>query len=558
MRSCLLLAFLLHLSLASHAEDNISRIRKAVMQNTLAQPGTPPFHLKAVVAPSFERDKDSNRTGTIEIWWSSPTQWKREMIAPGFHLTEILNESRHWQHTEGSYFPEWLREITLALIQPVPVLDEALIRNAETRSILGTTHFSWMEFSENGSTKKAMGAGLALDNREFLSYGSGFGWGFQNKNYASFHNRLIAREVANGGLGPEVTAKIVALEDLSSVSSSSGLFDTTRPDSDSNPLRTTPIDESILRKNLQTTATPTWPSLKDGPLEGALTTEIIVDRDGNVRDIGTLVSDNPGLDESARAYILSLRFQPHLIDGEPVQVLSQITLPFKISRPAGVETFDSARNYFERSRKLTSPAAGAVTTPYILHATFETATQNGVQQGQYTDTWLSASQWCREATLDKSRFARCHNGDRWYLLSQGDHAQILQIVLKAIEPLPTIDTFVESDWRIDRQVVDGASLIRIASGHESADGVLDPQSRGIWIDANGLPIRCHFRGLDVINSQFKDFDGVQVARQVRIFAKGKLALQIHVIQVESPVDLSAAVFTLSGHDWKREFTDESR
>ena len=65
----LLLVPLLSLYTTARAEDPVNLVRKAVARSTLNQPGTKPFHLKADFEPSFERDKDSGRTGDIEIWW---------------------------------------------------------------------------------------------------------------------------------------------------------------------------------------------------------------------------------------------------------------------------------------------------------------------------------------------------------------------------------------------------------------------------------------------------------------------------------------------------------
>jgi hypothetical protein len=557
MRFGPIVALLLSVSLTAHSEDNVTRVRKAIEHSTLDQSATPPFHLKATLSPSFERDLDSNRNGTVEIWWASPTQWKRELTAPGVHLVEITDGARHWQHTEGDYLPEWLRSIVV--VRPVADPNQLLvhIKTAEVRTLMGGTYFNWMEFSSNGSTSKAMGAGLTIrDNSGLLDHGGGFGWFFGYKDYSAFHKLLIARTVTGGGPGPEVTAKITLLEDLSPIPSS--LFDTTQAGSDPNPLQTLLIDEAALRRNLESTPSPSWPALKDGPLEGALTTDVLVDREGKVREIGTVVSDNPGIRDAAHDYITSLHFQPFLRNGQPVQVYSRFTMPFKTTRPAGMETFDSARNYFEHGRRLTSPAAGTNTTPYVLHATFETGTKDGPQQGQYTDTWNSETQWCREATLVKSRFARCRNGEKWYLFSQGEHAQVLQVVFKAIEPIPAIDTFVESDWRIDRRTVDSVSLIRVATGHESADGTLDAQSRGLWFNPDGVLTRSHFRGLDTIQSQFQDFHGVQVPHLIGVLSNGQLAIRIRVASIEAAQPAASNSFALSGHDWKRQFTDEAR
>ena len=66
------------------AEDLSGQVKKAVEKSTLDQPGTRPFHLKATFAPSRERDKGTNRVGEIEIWWQSPTKWRREVSSPSF------------------------------------------------------------------------------------------------------------------------------------------------------------------------------------------------------------------------------------------------------------------------------------------------------------------------------------------------------------------------------------------------------------------------------------------------------------------------------------------
>ena len=84
----------------AQAEDLTGKVRKAAERSTLDQAGTHPFHLKAIMAPSLERDKDSGRTGEVEIRWESPTQWKREVRSPQFHQIEIVNGTHDWQENE--------------------------------------------------------------------------------------------------------------------------------------------------------------------------------------------------------------------------------------------------------------------------------------------------------------------------------------------------------------------------------------------------------------------------------------------------------------------------
>jgi len=544
-------------SIASgRADDSEKLIKKAVERSTLNQAGTKPFHLRAVLAPSFERDRGSNRTGDVEIWWASPAQWRREVRSAEFHQIAIVNGGREWQKNEGEYFPEWLREISTALIEPVPLLNEVLkqVKEAEVKRLMGGTYFSWTMMSTDGKVEKGMGAGLAVkDTTGLLLYGGGLGWGGSYKDHKNFHGRMVAQTVSVGS--PEVTAKVTTLEDLRDILP--GLFDAEATGGDVSLLRTAEVEETLLRKNLLPMEPVEWPALKDGPLEGAITTKIVVDRTGKVRELGSILSDNPGLSEAAGKTIGSMQFKPYLQDGMAVQVVSRITMPFKTVRPAGVETFDSAHNYFERGRHVSFPAAGKA---YILHATFQVKVAAGtIENGTYVDTWKSDDEWRREATIGKSRFIRARHGEKRYLLSEGPDAGVLRVVLKAMEPIPAIDTLVESDWRMKWDTVGGVKTFRVLAGYESADGTLDPeQARGYWFDESGKLVKTYFRGIETQRIDFKDFGDVAIAREIRVLHDHQLGMLIRVTEVSAAATIPENIFDLRGHEWKRAFTDEVR
>jgi hypothetical protein len=513
----------------AHAEDQAGRIKKAVQKSTLDQPGTKPFHLKAVLAPSYPRDKDSGRTGEIEIWWKSPTIWRREVRCPIFHQIQVVNNGQVWQKNDGNYFPEWLRQMSIELIQPIPRLQEVLdqIKGAEVKDRMGTTYITWMIPSSDGTAQSLMGASVALtDSSGLLFYGGGSGWGGLFHDFADFHGRLAARTVAVGS--PEVTARVTVLEDLQD---SPALFDTSAGGGDPQVLETQLLDERTLRRNLLSTNEPAWPPLKDGPLEGAVTTEIVVDRTGKVRDLGTLVSSNPGVNDTARAQIEAMRFRPFEQNGIPVQVVSRITLAFKTVRPEGTEIFDTARAYFEKGRKASFLAAAA-TAPYLLRAEFQVATSSGVQTGRYEDTWAGGTEWKREAWVGNSHFARSRSGDKLYMQSDGPDAGVLRMVLMVMEPIPAGDTMTESDWRIRRDTVSGVSAIRVFRGPEGPNGELDPvQSQGYWFNPAGQLFQTYFKGFEILPSDVEPFDRVQVARQIDLTKDGKLAMRINVKEV---------------------------
>ena len=552
------------LSTAVYAENTANQVKKAVEHSTLDQPGTKPFHLKAVLAPSFDRDKDSGRTGEVEIWWASPDQWKREVRSPGFHQIEIMNGGRDWQKNDGDYFPQWLRQTAIELVKPVPPLEEVLVhvKSAEVRNIqnpinraMSQLNIDWVTNTGTAEVHNISRSYVALqESTGLLLYAGGLGWGGEFKDYASFHGRMIARTVNVGT--PQVTAKVTVLEDLGDVAA--GFFDGGAPGADAQPLQTVLIDEPSLRKNILPSEPAPWPPLQDGPLEGNVTTVIVVDREGAVREIGSIVSENSTLNDAGRQRILAMRFKPFLQDGVPVQAMSQITVPFKTVRPAGVETFGSARSYFERGRKASFLAAGS-DKPYVFDAEFDAKGSEGLDKGHYEDTWLSNTQWRREASFGKSRYVRSRNGDKRYELAEGPDAGLLRLVLKTLEPIPATDTFVESDWRIKRDPVDGVQALRVLAGYESADGKLDPgQARGYWFDDSGLLLKTYLGGLETKWSDFQDFAGFKVARQIDVHKDGKLALRIHVTEVTPAGATPANNFEIKGHEWQRSFTAEER
>jgi len=540
-----------------HSDNLTKDIKKAVERSTLDQPGTKPFHLVATIAPSFDRDKDSGRSGSVEIWWASPTRWKRELRSPQFHQVEIVDGPNTWQKNEGDYFPQWLEQTALELICPIPTLEDVLLhaKDAEQRRIGPMTNLSWTTPSGTSQVPNILRSSVALQSSTgLLLYAGGLGWGAEFKDYQDFHGRMVARSVSVSS--PQVTAKITTLEEWPQIPRA--FFEIAGKAGDS-PLRTAVMDETSVRKNLLPGEPLSWPPLQDGPLEGNVTTELVIDRDGKVRDTGIVVSENPGIEEAGRKAASSLRFQPFLVEGVPVQVITQFTMPFKTVRPPGTESFDSARNYFEHGRHAAFPAFGNG-TPYVLRAEFEAKGKSGsVSKGQYEDTWLSDHQWRREASFEKSRYVRSRSGDKLYQSVDGQDAGLLRVVFRLLEPIPAIDTFVESDWRIKRDNVNGVHTVRVLAGYESPEGKLDPeQARGYWFDESGLLVKTYFDGIETLRSEFQEFAGVRTASHIDVLKDGKLAMRIRVLKVSPPDASSEKNFEIKGHEWSRAFTAEAR
>lgn len=550
--------FLSVCAVTGQAENLGSLVKKAVERSTLDQPGTHSFHLKAEYAPSRAWDNGSNRTGEIEIWWESPKKWRREVRSPEFHQIAIVDGEHVWQKNEGDYFPDWLRELAVALVRPVPLPMDVLlerVKTANVRHLMGQTNINWDPSNGSGDAQSNGSGYLALmDQTGLLFYTGGPGWDGQYHDFKDFHGRMVAYTVASGSV--EVTARVSVLEDLGATPS--GFFDVSAPGGDAQPIETVVLDEAELRKNLLPGKPFDWPALANGPLEGVVWTEVVLDRTGKIREMIPPIADNPGVKEVAEQGFRAMQFQPVLRDGIPVQVWARLSAPFTTVRPTDGENFDSARTYFERGRKASFLAAGT-SAPYSLRAEFQAVSHDGAQTGRYEDTWLSARDWKREAWIGSSHLVRSQSGDKHYVLAEGPDAGLLRLVMMILEPIPAEDTMTESDWRIRRDKVDGVETIRVMRGQEGANGEMEPgESQGYWFDGSGRLVKSYTSGVEIHPLNVEAFGGVQVARQIDVLKDGKLGMRV-VIKEIGPAEAGAVKgFKLKGYEWQRAFTSEVR
>ena len=541
------------------AEDLSRQVKGAVEKCTLDQPGTRPFHLKASFAPTLDRDKDANRVGDMEVWWLSPTKWRRELRSAEFHQISIQNEDRRWEKNDGDYFPDWLRQLLEAVIRPVPFSMDVLarrVKGGEVRHIGGLQTVIKWDPASDFEDEQANGKGdiSFLDKTGLLLYANGPGFGGLYQDFRDFHGRMIAYTVASGYV--EVTARVSVLEELGPAPD--GLFDVNASGGDTHPIDTVVLSEEDLRKNLLPSKPLTWPALTDGPLEGVVWTEVVLDRTGKIREMIPPIADNPGVKDAAEAAFKSMQFLPTLRNGIPVQATGRISARFKTVRPAGIETFDTARNYFERGRKASFLAAGG-SSPYKLRAEFFVGSANGAQSGRYEDTWVNSTEWKREAWFGSSHLAKSQSGEKHYMLAEGPESGMLRMVMQIVEPIPAEDTMTESDWRIRRDTVDGLKTIRVFRGPEGPNGELEPnKSQGFWFDEAAHLVKCYTAGFEIRPSISAAYENVQVARQIDVLKDGKLGMRISVKDILPADTASAKEFKLKGHEWQRAFTAEVR
>ena len=95
------------------------------------------------------------------------------------------------------------------------------------------------------------------------------------------------------------------------------------------PLR---VGGNVQAANLIKKATPTYPALaKSARIQGTVRFTAIIGKDGTIQNL-TLVSGHPMLVQSATDAVKQWVYKPTLLNGEPVEVITQIDVNFTLSQ----------------------------------------------------------------------------------------------------------------------------------------------------------------------------------------------------------------------------------
>ena len=154
---------------------------------------------------------------------------------------------------------------------------------------------------------------------------------------------------------------------------------------------------------------------------------------------------------------------------------------------------------------------------------------------------------------------RSRNGKKFYRVDEGPDAELLQFVLTVMEPIPDTGVVRNSDWKITQDVVKDVATTRVATGHENSDWTPDPKDfNAYWFDETGQLVRTYVNSMQTRRLNFEDFNGTSVARRVEVLVAGKVGMRIDVTELGPAGTVDPHLFTIKGHDWRRDYATEVR
>jgi TonB family protein len=130
------------------------------------------------------------------------------------------------------------------------------------------------------------------------------------------------------------------------------------------------ISADKVKERLERNYTPVYPAeAKSAHIEGAVVLHTLIATDGSVKSV-KLVSGPPKLVQAAEDAVKQWKYQPYLVNGNPVPVATQVTVDFKLDDPPAAPEKPKATVL-----ECDLPAAPTSETPFPTIATYKGKTE---------------------------------------------------------------------------------------------------------------------------------------------------------------------------------------
>jgi TonB family protein len=548
MRSRIVLTLIFISQLASAGANRVpvsKLLEQMIRRSTLVEPGGRPFYLRATITD--RDDSKSEFNGTVEEYWLSPTKWRRVIKLRDFSQTRIVNGDLIYEENNGDYFPVNDEMLANEIVDPLPksavdLMNQLGLMGAEPGSGRGQCMAEKYFNNSEGSETRVL---LAYDcDTGLLIYlwSPTCCYGVMT-DYRKFHNKMVAYATKDN----PINIRIDTLKDLNSPDES--LFAIAQP---------TPPSKRIIMENLTETETRTfliskteiqWPPVSKNPPEKSMKVNIVIGRDGRVKEARTYSPVENAIEDAALTAVEKWIFQPQNVEGVPAQISTSLTFSFPADYQKVDATQPQARPMFDRMRA-TGDLRLDGAPGFHMKASFHS--EDGSAKGTYEETWVSPKKWRREVSLNDTTVIEMRTDTAYYRTFPGKYApRLADDVMDAISfslPGDNGSDFHDADWSVTEMKLANLPVLRLSAGYISPQGKPDPLARLYFVEDKTafLRGRYHYSMVTIFNG-LKPFGDKTIARKL-IMEGGNAAgnIEITIDLLEPTANISEEVFTLAG------------
>ena len=302
--------------------DADKAVDRALKNSSLTFNGGP-FHARMNID-----SQEQGYSGNVEVWWENPTKYRLQIQSPNFSQLKIVSGDHISEKNTGDYYPRWLENFVIAILDPVPVANN--FRNRGDAVMLSPNSHSCLQRNDRpgGITDEMTWGNICFQGDEpLLSSVLTFNVDMEYSDWQKFGKKKIARTYKTDVIAYRpVTGRLTILETLDR--RDEAMFAVYPASSSSSAVSTTFV--STLKEESMVEHTPQieWPSVREGKTEGYMIVYARTDITGQVRETAKHNSDQPGLEDFGIEQALKYKFKPLLVNGVPQQMEMPLVLHF--------------------------------------------------------------------------------------------------------------------------------------------------------------------------------------------------------------------------------------
>lgn len=314
---------------AAKASDT-DEVGELAAANDLELKGKTPFHL-GMTFQLYDLEAKPKETGSFETWWAAPGSWRNVVHLAGLNEDGSAPEGADAALVRDSYL---VRQLLESAVHPVPKVQAA--EEMTTR----TLKFGKIQLDCTGpkaSALQAMNAQAATlcvvpqTTDLLILQGLGGKEILVRPRTGKFHDTYVALELRVGYLGRDaITGKLSIMQDFDPATSEVKLpppaSEAALPSGEAGH-----IPAQVMAGRRVHFVQPEYPDMaKIQHLSGVVLLGAVIGTDGAIQKLAAIASTDALFTDAAMKAVRQWKYSPYLLNGEPTEVDTTITVNFAL------------------------------------------------------------------------------------------------------------------------------------------------------------------------------------------------------------------------------------
>jgi len=334
----------------ARAEDTtalFARLQRANDLTRLDDPSLKPWHLQANFQ-LYDAEGKPTEKGTLEEWWAGLKLWKRVYTSPSYTATYLSNKDGLYRTSKAGMVPELLEIVERQYVHPV--MDEKNYKNSEIefnkrnlgnfeadcisldrrkenpniihREFNPTYCFSSDQVTLRETFEQRIGSIARYKTGLFQSRSVPLELGVRRNNVDRISSNLTIMRAVD--LDDDDFVPDASFEKINFIELTEG--NTTVLGTTSKPIH---VSSGIMAGRILAKTEPFYPpGARANHITGDVFLMAVIGKDGHIHDVNVLSSPDPSFAKAAQDAVSRWIYKPYMLNGVPVDVLTQITVHF--------------------------------------------------------------------------------------------------------------------------------------------------------------------------------------------------------------------------------------